>query len=168
MVEPYGICRIVPPSSWKPPCLLKEKHIWENAKFVTRVQQLNKLQNREPMRKKSRMARIRKKRRRCLKAGIPCGHGDPDAVGAHDAISDEHFGFLPGPDFTLETFEKYADDFVEQYFGLKGTNPSSVSAHEGISQYEPSVEDIEGEYWRLVEKPTEEIEVMKKIAGSFL
>ncbi|KAF3796355.1 Lysine-specific demethylase [Nymphaea thermarum] len=161
MVEPYGICRIIPPSSWKPPCPLKGKHIWENAKFVTRIQQLDKLQNREPMKKNSRMAHTRKKRRRCLKAGMPCGHGDPDAAGAHDVISqNEHFGFLPGPEFTLESFEKYADDFVEQYFGLKDTNPSSDSRHEPTCQHKPSVEDIEGEYWRMVEKPTEEIEVL--------
>ena len=36
--EEYGICRIVPPSSWRPPCPLKEKNIWENSKFATRVQ----------------------------------------------------------------------------------------------------------------------------------
>jgi histone demethylase JARID1 len=26
---------------------------------------------------------------------------------------------------------------------------------------EPSVEDIEGEYWRIVEKPTDEVKVWK-------
>ena len=41
--EPYGICRIVPPPSWKPPCLLKEKNIWECSKFCTRVQKVDKL-----------------------------------------------------------------------------------------------------------------------------
>ncbi|PQP94722.1 hypothetical protein Pyn_17558 [Prunus yedoensis var. nudiflora] len=43
--EPYGICRIVPPSSWRPPCPLKEKDIWETSKFATRVQRVDKLQN---------------------------------------------------------------------------------------------------------------------------
>ena len=60
----------------------------------------------------------------------------------------ERFGFEPGPEFTLQTFKKYADDFNEQYF-KKEVSGDSV----------PSVEDIEGEYWRIVEKPTEEIEV---------
>ncbi|GMI73549.1 hypothetical protein HRI_001024200 [Hibiscus trionum] len=36
--EPYGLCRIVPPPSWQPPCLIKEKSIWENSKFVTQIQ----------------------------------------------------------------------------------------------------------------------------------
>nr|XP_028945771.1 putative lysine-specific demethylase JMJ16 [Malus domestica] len=49
--EPYGICRIVPPSSWRPPCPLKEKPIWSASKFSTRVQRVDKLQNRDSMRK---------------------------------------------------------------------------------------------------------------------
>ncbi|MCD9638189.1 hypothetical protein HAX54_022010 [Datura stramonium] len=48
--------------------------------------------------------------------------------------------------FTLDAF-KYADDFKAQYF----------RKNEG--QCRPSLENIEGEYWRMVEKPTEEIEV---------
>lgn len=63
--------------------------------------------------------------------------------------SPERFGFEPGPEFTLQTFQKYADDFSKQYF-RKDTSMDSV----------PSVEDIEGEYWRIVEVPTEEIEVL--------
>ncbi|KAK1307623.1 putative lysine-specific demethylase JMJ14 [Acorus calamus] len=46
--EQYGICRIVPPPSWKPTCILREKKIWEHAQFSTRVQQVEMLQNREP------------------------------------------------------------------------------------------------------------------------
>ncbi|KAF9589834.1 hypothetical protein IFM89_028769 [Coptis chinensis] len=125
--EPYGICRIVPPPSWKPPCLLKEKNIWQRAKFSTRVQQVDKLQNRESMKKKSR---------------------------------DEKFGFHSGPDFTLSDFQRYANDFKECYFGIQDrmddTKPTSVEPRKsGI----PSIEDIEGEYWRIVEKPSEEVEV---------
>jgi hypothetical protein len=60
----------------------------------------------------------------------------------------ERFGFEPGPEFTLRTFKKYADDFSEQYFKKEVSGDSL-----------PSVEDIEGEYWRIVERPTEEIEV---------
>ncbi|KAK8979841.1 hypothetical protein V6N11_066043 [Hibiscus sabdariffa] len=40
--EPYGICRIIPPPSWQPPCLIKEKSIWENSKFVTQIQQFDR------------------------------------------------------------------------------------------------------------------------------
>lgn len=52
VAEAYGICRIVPPSSWKPPCPLMEKKFWEEARFSTRIQQVDLLQNREPMKKK--------------------------------------------------------------------------------------------------------------------
>lgn len=75
----------------------------------------------------------------------------------------ERFGFEPGPELTLETFERYADDFKTQYFSKNehitdiGGNLSKLK--EG---WEPSVENIEGEYWRMVERPTEEIEVRLK------
>lgn len=52
-VEKYGICRIVPPSSWRPPCPLKEKSFWNCTEFNTRVQQVDKLQNREPKKKRN-------------------------------------------------------------------------------------------------------------------
>ncbi|CBI22382.3 unnamed protein product, partial [Vitis vinifera] len=129
--EPYGICRIVPPSSWKPPCPLKEKNIWEGSKFATRIQRVDKLQNRDSMRKMPRVQnQTRRKRRR---------------FGSCDG---ETFGFEPGPEFTLDAFQKYADDFRAQYFSKNG-NATDLR-----------VENIEGEYWRIVEKPTEEIEVL--------
>ncbi|KAF8691686.1 hypothetical protein HU200_040072 [Digitaria exilis] len=143
--EPYGICRIVPPPSWKPSCLLKEKNIWECSKFPTRVQKVDKLQNRKSS-KKSRRGGMMKKRRKL---------SDPEDIGNvnHNQTvmqqNQERFGFEPGPEFTLQTFKKYADDFSDQYFN-KDTFGESV----------PSVEDIEGEYWRVVERPTEEIEVI--------
>lgn len=64
----------------------------------------------------------------------------------------ERFGFEPGPEFTLKSFESYADDFKEQYFRIKES--------ENWSEWKPSIEAMEGEYWRMVEKPTEEIEVL--------
>jgi histone demethylase JARID1 len=41
--------------------------------------------------------------------------------------SDEKFGFQSGSDFTLDEFEKYADDFKQQYFGMKGIDEMSLS-----------------------------------------
>jgi histone demethylase JARID1 len=64
----------------------------------------------------------------------------------------ERFGFEPGPEFTLQTFKKYADSFSNQYFNK-----------DACGDLPPSVEDIEGEYWRIVESPTEEIEVKTSI-----
>jgi hypothetical protein len=142
--EPYGICRIVPPPSWKPPCLLKEKNIWECSKLSTRVQKVDKLQNRKSS-KKSRKGGMMKKRRKFSEA-------EENSNVSHNQAgmqqNQERFGFEPGPEFTLQTFKKYADDFSNQYFNKDACENSHLS-----------VEDIEGEYWRIVEKPTEEIEV---------
>ncbi|KAG8084850.1 hypothetical protein GUJ93_ZPchr0010g9654 [Zizania palustris] len=145
LAEPYGICRIVPPSSWKPTCLLKDKSKWEGSKFSTRVQKVDKLQNRKSS-KKSRRGGMTKKRRKLSETeeNNTIGHSQ---IGIQQ--NPERFGFEPGPEFTLQTFQKYADDFSEQYF-RKDASMDSV----------PSVEEIEGEYWRIVEKPTEEIEVI--------
>lgn len=94
-----------------------------------------------------------------MRMGPDCASGSrgPGAAGYQEA---ETFGFEPGPEFTLETFQKYADEFKTQYFRKNenvadmGGNITMVKEH-----HEPSVENIEGEYWRMVEKPTEEIEV---------
>ncbi|XP_024025134.1 putative lysine-specific demethylase JMJ16 [Morus notabilis] len=159
--EPYGICRIVPPPSWKPPCPLKEKKIWEDSRFATRVQRIDKLQNRDSLRKMSIIqSQMKRKRRRCTRMGADCVTGSR-GLGDAGYPEAETFGFEPGPEFTLEMFEKYADDFKAQYFS-KNANVTDMGGNltmpKGCS--EPSVDNIEGEYWRMVEKPTEEIEVL--------
>nr|GEY04475.1 putative lysine-specific demethylase JMJ16 isoform X1 [Tanacetum cinerariifolium] len=68
------------------------------------------------------------------------------------------FGFEPGPRFTLGEFQKYADDFKTQYFGRTETNANACENSVKQDQWEPSLENIEGEYWRMVERPSEEIE----------
>ncbi|KAJ1404016.1 Zinc finger, C5HC2-type [Sesbania bispinosa] len=133
--EPYGICRIVPPSSWKPPCPLKEK-----SRKMSRIQ-----------------SNMKRKRKSCTRMGVDNGtRTGPNAV----FCEAERFGFEPGPEFTLETFQRYADDFKAKYF--RNENVSHLSANTTIlnGTSEPSVENIEGEYWRMVENPTEEIEVL--------
>lgn len=158
LAEPYGICRIVPPPSWNPPCHLKDKSIWEHAKFSTRIQQVDLLQNREPMRKK----RGRKhKRRKYSKIGArrrrPRSDGPQSNVSSD---SGEKFGFQSGSDFTFEDFQKFANNFKEHYFGMKDVKDEPVfDGTECNQRWEPSVEDIEGEYWRIIEQPTDEVEV---------
>ncbi|KAI3458728.1 hypothetical protein Pfo_015391 [Paulownia fortunei] len=162
--EIYGICRIVPPPSWKPPCPLKEKNIWESSKFTTRIQRIDKLQNRTSMRKILQVNHNKKrKKRRCIKSGVDNENSNeeskiPFEVGLYEA---ERFGFEPGPEFTLDAFQKYADDFKAQYF-CKNNNSSDSGGNSAMleEQLQPSVENIEGEYWRMVQKPTEEIEVL--------
>nr|QEG03040.1 lysine-specific demethylase JMJ18-like isoform X1 [Cymbidium ensifolium] len=159
----YGICRIVPPPSWKPPCPLKDKNIWEHLKFSTRVQQVDKLQNREPLRKRSRNRCQRKrKRRKRLRFGMTRRRSNCTTTETNDCSSDaeEKFGFQSGSDFTLQSFQMYAEDFKEQYFGMRDAKGSeSCCKGETGKRWQPSVEEIEGEYWRIVENPSDEVEV---------
>lgn len=155
--ELYGICRIIPPPMWKPPCPLKEKDIWEKAKFVTRVQKVDKLQNRDASRKQSKVHNhARKKRRRCSRMDAEYGPGNGKTLEPGEA----EFGFEPGPEFTLEEFQRYADAFKVQYFRSDNCADSGTERAKSTLNWEPSVDNIEGEYWRVVEKPTEEIEVL--------
>lgn len=85
----------------------------------------------------------------------------PDEFGLLEA---DRFGFEPGSEFTLDAFEKYAHDFKAQYFRTEN-NSSDLGGNCSMlhgKDWQPSVENIEGEYWRMVEKPTEEIEVIYK------
>lgn len=101
----------------------------------------------------------KRKRRRCTKTGIDSG---PHCTGTHDASEavnyEAGFGFEAGPEFTLDSYQKYADHFKSQYFRDNSAKMegNKIPLQE---QQEPTLENIEGEYWRLVEKPTEEIEV---------
>lgn len=79
---------------------------------------------------------------------------------ADSADPDEKFGFQSGSDFTLEEFQKYADMFKEQYFGMKGSDEISLfEIKQHKEMWRPSVEEIEGEYWRIVVCPDDEVEV---------
>eukprot|EP00252_Welwitschia_mirabilis_P018476 TRINITY_DN4105_c0_g1_i1.p1 TRINITY_DN4105_c0_g1~~TRINITY_DN4105_c0_g1_i1.p1 ORF type:complete len:1382 (-),score=296.77 TRINITY_DN4105_c0_g1_i1:53-4198(-) len=164
IAEPYGICRIVPPPSWQPPCPIRQKTRWETIKFPTRVQQIDKLQVREPMNKKPKRANNRRKRRRHSRKGRPRSHHYAMEFDSECSASDEEgrFGFDSGSEFTLERFEKYANNFKKQYFDICGmeSNTEHATLHNSNSKWGPSVESIEAEYWRIVEKPTEEIEVL--------
>lgn len=166
LAEPHGICRIVPPPSWKPPCPLRDTDKWQSAKFPTRVQEIHKLQIRKPVSKKFRNGNGgRRKRRRNSRTGRSCGRGQQCHSGADgEPVSDEEsrFGFDSGSEFTLEAYERYANEFKEQYFGIQEMNGNldSTVMGESKTKWEPSVENIEGEYWRVIEKPTDQIEVL--------
>lgn len=146
----------MPPPSWKPPCPLKEKKVWEHAKFSTRIQQVDLLQNREPMRKKSHRKRKRRRqfnsrpRRRAR-----CESSESNAA----CDSEDKFGFQSGSDFTLEDFQIFAEEFKELYFGMKDKSQEYFVGIGQDKRWLPSVEHIEGEYWRIIEQPTDEVEV---------
>ncbi|KAL5838980.1 hypothetical protein ACOSQ4_011588 [Xanthoceras sorbifolium] len=155
--ESFGICRIVPPSSWIPPCPLKAKDIWGNAKFSTRSQQVELLQNREPMKRKHRNRK--RKRRRQSRMGSTRRRASSGSQANNASETDEKFGFLSGPDFTLEEFQKHAANFKECYFRMKDSKDYLKSDRVEPKRWEPTVEEIEGEYWRIVEQSIDEVEV---------
>lgn len=77
---------------------------------------------------------------------------------------EEKFGFRTGSDYTFQDFEKVASNFKESYFGIRDATVEEVdgqtqSANEQKKKSEPSIEDIEGEYWRIIEQPTDEVKV---------
>jgi G3E family GTPase len=95
----------------------------------------------------------------------------------NESDSEEKFGFQNGSDFTLKEFKDFADEFKEKYFRVKGdVNCSHSDKNEGScsdndnnfnttnirkERWSPSVEEIEGEYWRIVEEADEEVEVSR-------
>ncbi|EOA18917.1 hypothetical protein CARUB_v10007549mg, partial [Capsella rubella] len=151
--ESYGICRIVPPVAWRPPCPLKDKKIWEKSKFPTRIQLIDLLQNREPIKKSTKS---KKRKRRRVKTGYTRRRRDSGCDTSSSSENEGKFGFQTGPDFTLEEFQKYDEYFKDCYFE---THDQSSSRASEIKKFKPKVKDIEGEYWRIVEQATDEVEV---------
>lgn len=132
--EPYGICCVVPPPSWKPPCLLEDKEIWEVSKFDTQVQLFDA---NDTMVKKE---------------------GDDDD---HTSETDVKFCRVErGPKKTLETFKNFADSYKKKHFSVEDEVLSSKSSSTPSLKQEPTVEDVEKEYRQLVESPVVEIEVL--------
>lgn len=82
--------------------------------------------------------------------------------------SDEKFGFQSGSDFTFEEFQQYASHFKDCYFGVEDViEDLTINEIKQKKGWEPSVQEIEGEYWRIVEKPTDEVEVWKYVGILF-
>ncbi|XP_024004728.1 probable lysine-specific demethylase JMJ14 isoform X2 [Eutrema salsugineum] len=152
--ESYGICRIVPPVAWSPPCPLKEKQIWEKSKFPTRIQLIDLLQNREPIKKSTKGKK--RKRRGIPKTGYTRRRRDSSCDTDSSQDAEGKFGFQTGPEFTLEEFQKHDEFFKESYFQVEDQPGSRASEKK---KFKPKVKDIEGEYWRIVEQATDEVEV---------
>lgn len=152
LAETNGICRIVPPSSWNPP----ENDISESSTFITQIQWIDGVEVPCSQNKKTGVSEgtnANGNRKRSLRMGLDfeSGNGHATSLGA--------FGQEPGPKFTFKSFKKYADDFKGQYFCQNKVRDSNACSTKSQKQWEPSVENIEGEYKRIIENPTEEIEV---------
>ncbi|TKY62348.1 Transcription factor jumonji, JmjN [Spatholobus suberectus] len=163
--EPYGICRIVPPTCWKPPCFLENKIIWENSEFVAQIQRIDghQVQHAQDIVASSH-ENTKTKRKRDVKVALKSQLGNrntstPNVQNGEECDCESE----PGPKFSLKTFKKYADIFKSQYFNYKDKNKimgSNIKIAISQQQWEPSVENIEGEYGRIVQNPTEEIKVL--------
>ncbi|KAL2934840.1 hypothetical protein RDABS01_017959 [Bienertia sinuspersici] len=158
-VEPYGLCRIVPPASWKLPCFLEEDDIWQSFKFPTQVQRLDKLQTLVSHRKEPPEHDTKEAKRR--KLDFEFSDASAANFGPDECLDSEYTQIESGPDFSLIAFKRYADEFKQCYFSGKNDKVGSTK-HQVL--WQPSEKQIEGEYWRIVEKPTEEIEVLYGIA----
>nr|KYP70748.1 Lysine-specific demethylase lid [Cajanus cajan] len=106
---------------------------------------------------------IKTKRKRYVKVALDSQVGNRNAGTPNNQNVEEcYYESEPGPKFSLQTFKKYADEFKRQYFNHKDKNKIMLSNIKAIrqQQWEPSVENIEGEYGRIAQNPTEEIKVL--------
>ncbi|KAL9242983.1 hypothetical protein vseg_016928 [Gypsophila vaccaria] len=157
-VEPYGFCRIVPPPSWRFPCFLEEDDIWESFKFTPQIQRVSELQNYHAYTKEHPDNDIRETKRRKVDCELSDGCTANFSPGeCHEA---ESFQFESGPEFSLIAFKRQAGHFKQNYFSRNCEVSNGQSSPTMHLEQEPSEQDIEGEYWRVVEKPTEDIEVL--------
>lgn len=114
--EPYGICCVVPPPSWKPPCLLEEKEIWEVSKFDTQVQLFD-----------ANDTMIKKEA------------GDDD----NDDHTSENVKFCRverGPRKTLETFKYFADSYKKRLFSEDSSLKQEPTVADVEKEYRQLVE----------------------------
>ncbi|KAL6214533.1 hypothetical protein ACLB2K_013965 [Fragaria x ananassa] len=149
----FGICRISPPPSWIPPPPIEENSKWRSSTFAPNIQRIDGLRS-----KLDGSDESRKKKRRISTVGLDCAFEFTSSMGEAGQSDVNCFESERGPEFTLDSFKRYADDFKRQYF-----RKSDVIGNQ--EQWEPSVENIEAEYTRIVENPTEGIEVL---CGNYL
>ncbi|XP_051142342.1 putative lysine-specific demethylase JMJ16 [Andrographis paniculata] len=155
-VENYGICRIVPPSSWRSPCLPQDKKARESSKLSTCVQRIDGLQN---LCLKRNLSWFNEKMETKMPE-VAIG-GDPGICNDSVADSEEALSsfvtseFTKGPELTLASFKKNADKFKRQYFSDNGK-----VANLEMGGKEPLIARIENEYWRIISNPSEEVEVL--------
>ncbi|KAK9803401.1 hypothetical protein WJX72_006240 [[Myrmecia] bisecta] len=166
--ERCGIACVVPPKGWSPPFALEKGTNGlsaESFRFSIRKQLTShlcmRLANTSRHNKKSAAGRYDAK-----KPDMP----DDDTFEEHEE-DDGEFGFVTlDRTHTLKSFAAYADWVKSCHFGISNA-PAAASASQGESEAqaskrrrvapekrEPSVDEIEAEFWRIVETPDEVVE----------
>ncbi|KAG4990102.1 hypothetical protein JHK87_023559 [Glycine soja] len=119
--EPYGICRIVPPTCWKSPCSLEKKNLWEKSEFVAQIQRIDghQVQNAQETTASAR-GNTKTKRKGDVKVALDSQLGNRNtSIPNSQNVEKCDCQSEPGPTFSLKTFKKYADIFKSQYFSYK-------------------------------------------------
>lgn len=149
----YGMSRIVPPHSWKPPYAMLKKDGWESASFRTQIQRIDGL----PTQSQDKLAKICKKINKKIGSSKACLENGSSKEYTSNLEKVECLGnsaLEAGLEFTLLNFKKCVDDFKNRYFGIQD------GSLEDESKLSPEI--IEVEYRRIVENPTEQMKVYKR------
>jgi len=138
--ERYGAMRVVPPPSWQPPV------VEPSLKFRTRVQALNELQHRPagPF-GHGRVERRKRKRVEPPEGHDQTHHGD-DSGDEREERFGSPYGFPDGPIISPRELQRYSRYFLRWHFR---------NADNSEPQHLP-LSDIEGEFWRIVERHDED------------
>ncbi|KAL0710983.1 hypothetical protein Bca4012_017961 [Brassica carinata] len=135
--EPHGICCVVPPPSWDPPCLLGERKIWEGSRFFSQVQIFDGVRTDDPKIKK-----------------------EADADSDDDTFDKVKFCRTElGNEYILETFKNFADSYLESHFRVKEKVLASIYSSPSVDPW-PMVADVEKEFRKLLENPLVELGVL--------
>lgn len=138
--EPHGICCVVPPPSWDPPCLLGERKIWEGSRFFTQVQIFDGVQTEDPK----------------IKKETDADSDDDDTFHKAKFCRTEL-----GNEYTLETFKNFADSYLESHFRVKEKVLASMYSSPSVDAW-PTVADVEKEFRKLLVNPFVELGVILK------
>ncbi|KAH1231484.1 Lysine-specific demethylase [Glycine max] len=143
--EPYGICRIVPPTCWKSPCSLEKKNLWEKSEFVAQIQRIDghQVQNAQETTASAR-GNTKTKRKGDVKVAL-----------------DSQLG-IETPAFQIPRMLKNVTVSLNLVLHSVSKHLRNMQTYlRASTSWEPSVKNIEGEYGRIVQNPTEEIKVLR-------
>lgn len=167
--EKYGIIKIIPPDEYATTHTLSKTEF----KFKTKLQNVHQLQNRKPDRKRKLEPTT------TVMQGSPTTNRRKKRRVEKLAEDEYEFGYGDGDCFSLSSFSKMADSFKTNYFSESVKNETQCTLSRkarrklgrrggvlrirGKRYYdtpqEVTDEDIEQEYWNIVENPTKEVQV---------